>query len=404
MYPSREIIYVSHSAEFASEQGEQIRNLIEEQGAEFGIGVDSSSRAKNDFDIVDEDGVKTGGSVRCFGIGAGIHGRGCQLLILDDLFKNVNDALSPTVRDSVWRTYTSSLHTRLAPGGAVVSIGTPLHVDDWFGRTQTAQEEGGELFDTVKLHAFAREDDPLGRNPGDPLWPEGGWTTTELEAKKNQLTVSGNFRDWKAQYELDPISGDGVSEWPEKYFNDLMVPYEFAEFWTNVLAIDTSKGSRAQKKGDWQAFAFLEVDKKGQVRVRVDLYRLDAPGLRDKAKELYKAYNPTVIVVETNGAGYALLDDLWLDRIPAIGRHHPSTENKIVRITQRLGRALEMGILHFDKTPNNKLVVQQARLFPHGRYDDGLDVIEMALEFINQIKLPKHLRNVKYQTRITERC
>jgi phage terminase large subunit-like protein len=400
LFPQREIIYVSHSADFASEQGERLRSMIEDSGSAFGIGVSNASRAKNDFDIVDEKGKLTGGSVRCFGITSGIHGRGCSLLILDDLFKNVTEALSPTVRDSVWRTYTSSLHTRLTPGGSVVAIGTPLHVDDWFGRVAAAESDGGEKFDWIKLHAIAQAGDAMGRAEGEPLWPAGGWTVDELEAKKNSLTVSGNYRDWKAQYELEPITGDGISEWPDRYFDDLLKAYVYKDFWTNVLAIDTSKGAKAQKKGDFQAFAFLEADKGGHIRARCELHRLDVNGIRAKAVELYEAYRPVAVVVETNGAGYALLEDLWEARVPAIGRYHPPGENKSIRITQRIGRTLEMGILHFDNTPANKLVVQQARLFPHGKYDDGLDAVEMGLEFINQIKMPKHLRNVKYQVKI----
>src|SRR5437764_7560900 len=143
LFPWREVIYAAHSSDFAAEQGELLRNMIEERGPDFGITVSQQSSAKDDFDIADLDGRPTGGSFRTFGIRTGVHGRGCSLLVLDDLFKNVEEALSPTVRESVWRTYTSSLHTRLTPDGAVVSIGTPLHADDWFGRAAKAQADGG---------------------------------------------------------------------------------------------------------------------------------------------------------------------------------------------------------------------------------------------------------------------
>lgn len=401
MYPWREIIYVTHSAGLASERGELLRDLINDRGAEFGIGVSSNSKAKDDFDIVDLNGKKTGGSVRCFGIGAGVHGRGCNLLILDDLFKDVEEALSPVIRDAVWRKYTSSLRTRLAPGAAVLSIGTPLHEDDWFGRTKVIEKEGGEAWDWVMLPAIAEgDDDLLGREEGEPLWPEGGWDRAELDAKYELFLRSGNLRDWMSQYQLTPMTGDGVTEWPDSYFKNITDARTYVEpFWMNVLAIDTSKGAKAQKKGDWQAFVYVQADGAGHTRVRSEMCRLDVKGLRAKAIALYREYDPTAIVVETNGAGYALLEDLWEAGIPAIGRHHASHENKIMRITQRIGRALEAGILHFDPTPGNKVVLEQLRQFPFSKYDDGPDALEMALEFISQARLKKHERTVKYQTR-----
>ena len=402
LYPWREVMYVTHSADLASERGELLRDLINDQGAAFGIGVSSDSKAKDDFDIVNLDGRKTGGSVRCFGVGAGVHGRGCNLLILDDLFKNVEEALSPVVRDSVWRKYVSSYRTRLAPGGAVVSIGTPLHEDDWFGRTANMEGEGAETWDWVKLHALAEEDDVLGREEGEPLWPEGGWDKAELQAKYDLFVASGQLRDWMAQYALKPMSGDGVTEWPARYFDDVLKPWEpKLPYWLGVLSVDTSKGAKAQKKGDWQAFSYCQADGNGHIRCRNELHRLDVKGLRAKAIELYRRWDPTAIVVETNGAGYALLEDLWEAGIPAIGRYHSSHENKVTRITQRLGRAFEAGVLHFDMSPGNKLVLEQARLFPFSKYDDGIDALEMALEFISQARLKKHERNIVYQTKLS---
>lgn len=400
-HPRREVIYVAHSDDFAAEQGEQLRNMIEDHGAEFGIGVSKASKAKDDFSIVDLDGRPTGGSFRTFGIGNGIHGRGCSLLILDDLFKNVEQALSASMREQRWRTYTSSLHTRLTPDGAVVSIGTPLHEDDWFGRARAAEADGGDAWDWVHLPAFAGPDDQLGREEGDPLWPEGGWDAAALEAKRAAMVAAGAFRDWASQYDpLEPVSGDGVTEWPSTYFDRLAQPWAWVEpMWTSVLSIDTSKGARAQKKGDWQAFVFTEADGGGHLRVNSELCRLDVKGLRAKALELIERWDPRAVVVETNGAGYALMEDLWELRIPALGRHHSSHENKVTRITQRLGRALESGVLHFDPTPSNRILLEQLRLFPHAKYDDGPDSLEMGLEFISQLKLPKHRRKVTYQTR-----
>lgn len=409
-HPGHDIIYVSSTGAIASEQGEYIRSLIDDFGRDFGIQVSRKSHAKDNFDIVDLDGQPTGGSVRCVGATAAVHGRGAHLLLLDDLYGTLDDVLSPAYRESVWRTYTSSLHTRLTPTGAVVALGTPFHYDDWFGRTKRAEADGGDLFDWVRLHAFARPDDPLGRPVDEPLWPDGGWDADALVAKRDQMRAAGNYRDWRAQYDLEPVSGDGVSEWPDDYFRHIHDPYApKGTPWTSVLAIDTSKGSsRSQKKGDFQAFAYASSDAAGHVSLDCEMHRLDVKGLLAKSLELIRRHHPRWVVVETNGAGYALLEALWdvkgLESV-IVGRHHDSTENKILRITQRLGAALHAGVLHFAPTPHNRLVVDQLRLFPHAEYDDGPDAVEMALEMIacDRLRTNKQPVKVTYQTRATPR-
>lgn len=404
LFPDRDVIYASATKTLAEEQGEMTRDLIETHGPSlFGISVSRESSAKDNWDICDaRTGRPTGGSMRCFGVNSSVHGRNAHLLILDDLVGSIKDAVSPTHRNTIHRVYTSSLYTRLAPNGAVVSIGTPTHSDDWFGRMQKAEDEGGDKWDRLKLRALAPKDDPLGREEGEALWPER-WTKTLLEATRDNLRANGQFRDWRAQYDLECVSGDGVSEWPENYFTDIMKPHDIGKVWTSVMAVDVSKGARSQKKGDWQAFAFLQAGEKG-VRVQCQLHRLNVADLLNKSQELFRLWNPGAIVIETNNAGYTLFENLLDKRhhgllLPVFGRNHGGMENKVMRITQRLGTALESGVLHFDKTPHNQLVIDQARVFPNGDYDDGIDAIEMGLEFIGQLKLPKDKRLVNYQSR-----
>lgn len=409
VFQDRDIIYASATKTLAEEQGEYVRQLVEEFGPSlFGITVSGSSSAKDNWDIVNLQGRSTGGSMRCFGVDSAVHGRNADLLILDDLVGSIRDAISPAHRDAVHRVYTSSLYTRLSPRGAVVSIGTPTHSDDWFGRMLKAEGDGGDKWERLKMPAMCSVcdgSDSLGRAYGEALWPQR-WSKEALEAIKANLTANNNLRDWRAQYELEPVSGDGVSEWPSIYFDRIYDQYYMQDSWCSALAIDVSKGQRAQKKGDYQAFAHVRVDRKGHCYVDVHLYRLDVAGLRAKAIELYNLYQPTAVIIETNNAGYTLwesLVDMQTDGLywPVLGRNHGGQENKILRITQRLGRALESGILHFVKSPHNQMAVDQMRFFPHGDYDDAPDAVEMALEFISQYRLPKHQRKVNYQTRLT---
>src|SRR6185312_7122864 len=54
----------------------------------------------------------------------------------------------------------------------LVSHNTRWHEDDLAGRLLAQQGAGGEQWKVLSLPAVAKEDDALGRKPGDPLWPE----------------------------------------------------------------------------------------------------------------------------------------------------------------------------------------------------------------------------------------
>ena len=75
-----------------------------------------------------------GGGYMAAGVGTGISGRGCHILVVDDVVKDAEAADSVTIRENTWEWYISTAYTRLAPGGGVLGILTHWHEDDWAGR------------------------------------------------------------------------------------------------------------------------------------------------------------------------------------------------------------------------------------------------------------------------------
>ena len=70
------------------------------------------------------------GYMNSAGVGTGITGKGCHILINDDLFKDRAEADSETIREKVWDWYKSTARSRLADGGGVIVMMTRWHVDD----------------------------------------------------------------------------------------------------------------------------------------------------------------------------------------------------------------------------------------------------------------------------------
>src|SRR6185369_15663430 len=90
-------------------------------------------------------------------------------------------------RDRTMEEFNDVLRARLKPGGAIVMVTTRWHELDpagqllpeaYDGRSGWVDCRDGERWFVVNLPAESEHaDDPLGRQPGELLWPE--WFTAE---------------------------------------------------------------------------------------------------------------------------------------------------------------------------------------------------------------------------------
>ena len=131
-YPEKRVILASYEADFASQWGRKVRDLLEHHGSRlFGVMVRHDSKAADRWELADH-----GGGMQTAGVGGAITGKGADLLIIDDPVKNAEQANSDVYREKTWEWYTSTAYTRLEPGGAVILIQTRWHEDDQIGSTR----------------------------------------------------------------------------------------------------------------------------------------------------------------------------------------------------------------------------------------------------------------------------
>ncbi len=127
-------------------------------------------------------------------------------ILVDDPIRGIEDADSPTVRDNMWSWWAADLSTRLVPGGIIILIQTRWHLDDLAGRVIASEGAGGDKWEKIILPALAKENDPLGRKPGEALWPE--WQSKEaLERIRRQPAITE--RIWHSLYQQSPVSESG---------------------------------------------------------------------------------------------------------------------------------------------------------------------------------------------------
>jgi len=111
-----------------------------------------------------------GGGLTAAGIGGPITGRGADLMLIDDYIKNHEEALSVAGHKKVFEWFKSTAYTRLEPGGSLVVLATRWDYKDLIARLIT--ELPHENWTVINLPMYAEAGDPLGREPGEVLWPE----------------------------------------------------------------------------------------------------------------------------------------------------------------------------------------------------------------------------------------
>ena len=199
-FPDKRIILVSYEADFAATWGRKARDLLEEHGPSlFGIRVSGKSSAANRWDIEGHEG----GMVTA-GVNGPITGKGADIGIIDDPVKNDQEAMSVTYQERTYEWYKSTFRTRIQRDGAIILIMTRWHENDLAGKLLAAQEEEGEKWEVVSLPAIAEDDDPLGREFGQPLCPDL-FTKDALESIKKAV---GSYW-WASLYQQRPSPAEG---------------------------------------------------------------------------------------------------------------------------------------------------------------------------------------------------
>jgi predicted phage terminase large subunit-like protein len=198
-FPDHRVMLGSYEADFAASWGRKARELLDTHGWMFGVSVSKASSAANRWDLAGH-----AGGMQTAGVGGPFTGKGANLLIIDDPIKGHEEANSPVQREKVWDWWRANAYTRLEPGAIVVVIQTRWHEEDLAGRILANAQETGEPWTLIRFPALAEEDDPLGREVDEPLWPE----RFSKEHLLHTRTVQGTYW-WSAMYQQRPVPLEG---------------------------------------------------------------------------------------------------------------------------------------------------------------------------------------------------
>lgn len=380
--PDLSVIITSYSAQLAFDFSRRSRNRLADTGRElFGVKVSRDSGAVERWSV---SGHPTGGMVAA-GVGGPITGRGAHIAIVDDPFKNWQEAGSPTVRDSVWEWYKSTLRTRLAPGGAIIVIMTRWHEDDLVARLVKAAEDGGESWKVINLPALCEQPqgDLMGRKSGDALWPEM-FPVQELSLTKAAL---GGYL-WNALYQQRPRPEAGAifKRQTFRYFEQdetlyklargdgIVDIYDESSCW-RFQTFDPSGTARAQS--DWAVLATWLVTPKSDLLltdlVRVRAESADQLGL---IRQMYERHRPQVVGIESKAMGLTLFQMARNMGLPVV--ELKADHDKVIRAIPMTAR-FEAGKVFFRRgAPYLDDLEEELIAFPRGMHDDQVDAVTYA--------------------------
>lgn len=268
-YPTQEIINVGYSLDLPMKFSRQVRDIVREKTYQ---AIYPEMRLNAESQSVEEWMTTKGGGYKAAGVGGGITGRGCHILIIDDPIRNQEDADSIDLREKLDEWYQSTASTRLAPGGGVLFIETWWHDDDLAGRFQQRMKLDvlADQYEIVKYPALAekfeyrhrgsrhiersdriQQNDPdweLLRRPGESLDPDR-YPVVELERKRANMST----RIWSALYQQNPVPEEGA--YFRKEYIRLMPRQEFPRGTRYYCSWDFAIGEK--KQNDWTVGAVI---------------------------------------------------------------------------------------------------------------------------------------------------
>jgi predicted phage terminase large subunit-like protein len=378
--PRQQIVLASYGAELAEENSIKARAYMRDDRWPFDCRLSEESRARHRWK------TDAGGILIAVGIEGGLTGRGADRLIIDDPVQGPEEAASESQREKLWAWYGDVARTRLMPAGKIILCQTRWHDDDLAGRLLNSA--GAARWKILSLPAIAEENDPVGRAPGEALWPDR-YPVEELPKVPEEISSSS----FSALYQQNPVPAGGATfkpEWFEQRYDALpprMHLYQAVDSaWKDGLANDRS------------VVATLATDLKDIYVVDIWAGRAKYSDLRRMVIENYGKHKPRMLYVEEAASGYALVDELRRSTGIPIKGISPGRESKEAR-ADSVTNWFEAGRVKFPKSASwmGDLLGEFLR-FPHGKHDDIVDAIVLGVTQIrwkiNEIKSFERTRRI----------
>jgi len=367
--PDLRCIVTAYNADVAEKFGNKNRQLMKNFGDEiFGLKISESQDNKTLWDI-----DKHHGGMLATGILGGLTSNGGALVIVDDPFKNGEEANNPDLRDKVYDTFADSVATRArGKGNAIIVIHTRWHDDDLIGRLA---KSGEWVIVNIPCVWEKGVDKLLHRKVGETLCPELGFDS-EWAASMQKLLGA---RKWNALYQGKPYidGGNLIKRESIKFYNARTKPSVFD---TMEMSCDlTFGGTKANNDnvciGVWgrvgaDHYLLKKVKKKMTFKETLQTLRILSSNYPQARKK----------IVEAKANGLATIETLNRE-IGGFVEFNPGSKSKQERY-ENVIPLIESGNVHLPDESLDPTIeddVDEMLRFPNATHDDFVDMLSQYL-------------------------
>jgi predicted phage terminase large subunit-like protein len=374
--PSSVALLTGYNQTFAEKQlSKPCRDIAEELGL-----------VSDDATAMEEWHLSNGGRIVARGVGSAPTGvNPIELIICDDPIKDQKDAQSETVRDGLKDWWKGSIRQRfwddqeISVKTRALVIATRWHEDDLSGYL-LSQEKG---WHHVNLPALAEENDPMGRMPGEPLWPEA-------KGKSFLLSEQAENPFWfQSTYQGKPTAKEGNT-------------FKVANFrYVNPLEVDKSKIrsiylhfdlAATQGGGDYTAGVVMGLTEDDTIII-LDVLR-GQWGSEIRNREMMRFASPwketaTIQIAQEGGSA-------GVDQKKALTKLFMGYDLDVIKETgskeiraEAYSSQVNLQNVLLVKAEWNADFVEEHRQFPNGKHDDQIDA---AANAFNSVALSESLQ------------
>lgn len=373
--PTKHVIFTGYSDVFAQDIGRDVRanmrspayrqifpNTVLEQGSE------AAARLRTTM----------GGMMYFVGAGGAITGRGGDLIIVDDPIKNSEEANSIAFREKLWTWFNNDVMSRFMTDEAALLVSvTRWSEDDIPGRITDPtnpcfNDEEAAHWKVINMPALAEDaDDPLGRKPGEPLFPERQSLDLLMSAKRRDPVA------FSALYQQRPSPPDGAffkADMLRTYASRQELPAGLRIYAASDHAVATKQNN------DRTCLMIVGVDEKGQIWV-LDVFWKRAPvdEVIEKMINLMRTWKPLTWFAEQDHIAKSIAPFLKKrmreEKVYVQIEESKGYPDKVVKAQPMLGR-MSMGMVLFPSfAPWWSDARDEMLKFPRARHDDFVDTL-----------------------------
>lgn len=292
--PRGDVICASYGAELSECWGRRVRGLLQDENFQRvfpNCVLSPDSQAAGRFNTV------SGGEYIAVGRGGPMTGRGADLLILDDLIKDAQEANSDVTCRGIVEWLKHVALTRLSRNGKILAISTRWSEKDPMGWL-LKEQKGWEV---VHLPAISEgASDLLGRPQGAALW-ESRFPLVVLES----IRIAVGAQVWQALYQGNPTAAQGAV-FKRSWFRRYQTPPE--KFSKVVQSWDTA--FKAGAANDFSVSTTWGAAENGYYLLHCWRDRVEFPELKRQVAQQAEQWRPHAIIIEDKASGQSLIQEL----------------------------------------------------------------------------------------------